>query len=186
MTQITERHVPCPCGRSSDAYCLYDDGHGFCFSCSKPFQSDQSVLDSAFTYEYLPWRGITKETMQLYGAITKIDNYGQPIAIGFPYAKETLKIRRLDKKEFYSSGNMATASLFGHTCFQAGQSRLVTITEGELDAMSVYQMLGSKFPVVSVRSLSYTAGDDLWTPTRRMYPLHCPRRSRKNRNPPSY
>jgi twinkle protein len=97
--------------------------------------------------------------MQTYGAITKIDSNGQPVAIAFPYSKETLKIRRLDKKEFYSTGSMSDASLFGASCFQAGQSRSVTITEGELDAMSVYQMLGSKFPVVSVRSASSAKKD---------------------------
>ena len=30
--------------------------------------------------------------------------------------------------------------------------KFVTLTEGEVDAMSVYQMLGSKYPVVSIKN----------------------------------
>jgi hypothetical protein len=36
--------------------------------------------------------------------------------------------------------------------FNAGCAKAVTITEGELDALSAYQMLGSKYPVVSLPS----------------------------------
>jgi twinkle protein len=159
-SRIIERHIPCPCGRSSDAYCRYDDGHGFCFSCNQVHQEEPTkTLTDIHTFEFLPWRGVTKETMAFYGAITKIDANGQPTVIGFPYGPDTFKIRHLDKKEFYSTGNMSEASLFGQDKFQAGQSRALTITEGEMDAMSVYQMLGSKYPVVSVRGASSAKKD---------------------------
>jgi len=49
--------------------------------------------------------------------------------------------------------------LFGKDRFSAGQSQSITIVEGEYDALSVYQMLGSTYPVVSVRS-SGTAMED--------------------------
>jgi twinkle protein len=45
------------------------------------------------------------------------------------------------------------------SCFPAASSKYITITEGELDAASVYQMLGRGYPVVSVRSSSSARGD---------------------------
>jgi hypothetical protein len=33
--KILEQHIPCPMCSSSDAYCIYSDGHGYCFSCRR-------------------------------------------------------------------------------------------------------------------------------------------------------
>ncbi len=106
------------------------------------------------TYEYLPWRGITKGTMEKFSVVTKINSDGEPIAIQFPYGKDAAKVRGYESKEFHSVGDIREASLFGKEVFPAGSSRAITITEGELDALSVYQMLGSSYPVVSIRSAS--------------------------------
>jgi hypothetical protein len=35
MSKMLERHVPCPMCTSSDAYCVYADGHGYCFACKR-------------------------------------------------------------------------------------------------------------------------------------------------------
>jgi twinkle protein len=53
-------------------------------------------------------------------------------------------------KGFHSVGDMSKAGLFGRNKFGPGSNRSITITEGELDALSLYQVL--KSPVVSVRS----------------------------------
>ena len=169
MSQIVQRHIPCPdeegCG-SSNAYCTYDDDHGHCFACGKNFNLEQNnnkglepILDGNFTYEYVPWRSVTKDTMAQYGALTKINDEGRPVSLGFPYAEDTFKVRDLTEKKFYSIGSMSDASLFGASRFSAGQAKAITITEGELDAMSAFQMLGSKYPVVSVRSASSAKKD---------------------------
>lgn len=164
---IVEQHQPCPCGTSSDAYCTYSDGHGYCFSCARVFGTitNEEILDEyeltegVFTYEYLPLRGVTQETMAAYDVKTKVDATGKPVAIGFNYGKDNYKIRDLAEKKFYAVGEMSTASLFGADKFSAGQSKAITITEGELDALSAFQMLGSKYPVVSVRGASSAAKD---------------------------
>ena len=109
-------------------------------------------VDTSSHYEYLPHRGLTKETMQFYGIRTRIDSFGRPTALGFDYGPLATKVRSLDKKEFHSVGDMSNATLFGKDKFSAGSAKAITITEGELDAASVYQMLGSKYPSVSVRS----------------------------------
>jgi len=108
-------------------------------------------MDS-FTYEYLPWRYVDKHTMQFYGVKTKIDNDGKPISLGFNYPNGASKIRQLDIKSFHSVGEMSKAGLFGRNLFDPGAHKSVTITEGELDALSAYQMLGT--PCVSISSSS--------------------------------
>jgi replicative DNA helicase len=48
--------------------------------------------------------------------------------------------------------NFKSDELFGMDKFNAGCAKAVVITEGELDAMSAYQMLGDKVPCVSMPS----------------------------------
>lgn len=170
--KILQRHQPCPrpeCS-SSDAACEYEDGHWFCFSCEKPWfppsyglsESYVSNDTSAYTYEFLPTRGLTARTLEVYGASTKINEEGLPIEIGFPYDETSgaFKIRSLSEKSFFSKGDLTLSPLFGMKIFSSGSAKAITVTEGEFDAMSVYQMLGSKYPVVSVRSSS-SVGRDL-------------------------
>lgn len=148
-SKIVDRHIPCPFCSSSDAFCTYDDGHGFCFSCEtyKPSEGKENLSD--FTYEYMPWRGISRDTFRFYQSFTKIDSEGRPISIGFKYSNEAIKVRDIgDKKFFWQNGS--GLGLFGRNLFAAGSHKYVTITEGELDALSLYQVLRS--PVVSVQS----------------------------------
>lgn len=60
------------------------------------------------------------------------------------------KLRYRGKKDFSCKGNVGQAELFGQRAFPAGCHSTLTIVEGEIDAMSVYQMNGCRFPVVSV------------------------------------
>lgn len=156
MTQskLKEAHIACPACPSSDAYCVYDDGHGYCFSCNyyKPREGDISD----YTYEYLGYRGIKKEIFQFYDCKTKIDDAGKPVSIGFVYPNSSIKVRTLPKG-FHTVGDISKAGLFGRNKFGPGSNRSITITEGELDALSLYQVLGS--PVVSVRSSSSARND---------------------------
>jgi twinkle protein len=105
-----------------------------------------------FTYEYLPWRGVSKETMQFYGVKTKIDKDGKPISLSFDYPNSASKVRLLDRKEFYSVGEIGKAGLFGRDKFDPLAHKSITITEGELDALSAYQILGT--PCVSISGAS--------------------------------
>lgn len=156
---IPQYHLPCPCGRSSDAYTLYEDGHGFCYSCDKPTFSNKkdNILDKT-TLEYLPFRGVSAVTMRKFGCKTVVDAEGKPILLGYPYGTEgAVKYRHLDQKKFFSEGEMSKTGLFGMEVFSAGSSKAITITEGEQDALSVYEILGH--PVVSVHSASSAKKD---------------------------
>ena len=149
-------HQPCPCGQSSDAYTDYGD-HGHCFSCGKHFQGDSVPdIEEGFSFQYVPWRGVSTETMRFYDVSTKVDPEGQPIAIAAPFDNGAKQVRLIGEKRFFSQGNMSEASLFGIDKFEAG-GRDITITEGWIDALSCYEII--RRPSISVRSSSSAKKD---------------------------
>lgn len=156
------RKGPCfDCG-SSDACAVYDDGHTHCFSCSVTHRGEQSgdvapaprarhadLIDG--TVGPLPTRKITEETCQKFGY--RIGSYkGKPVQIA-PYYDESgqmigQKIRGADKS-FKVLGTVDGALPFGAHAFQkTGKS--IVVTEGEIDALSMSQVQGNKWPVVSL------------------------------------
>lgn len=156
--EITSLHQPCPNCTSSDAYCEWQDGHGYCFSCHHYKPSKEAFLDEDYTYEYLPHRGLTKRVLEFYDIKTKVDKDGKPIADGFVYPNGQIKVRTLDKKDFFWKGTSdVKPGLFGRNLFNSGGHDGVIITEGEYDAATAYQVLHT--PSVSVRS-SASAGAD--------------------------
>jgi len=102
-------------------------------------------------------RSITKETAEKYGVRIQQDSSGSVTKHLYPYydVNNTLvayKVRDVATKTFSADppGAMSAGILFGqHLCQERG--KFVTICEGELDAMAAYQMLGSKWPVVSIK-----------------------------------
>lgn len=182
---LIESHRYCSDCGSTDALARYTD-HTYCFSC-KTYRSTQEetkeeVKDNYYSIfkEYikgnsigkplvnysiqnLSWRGVNKETFQFYGCTFKVAENGVPYSVSYPYlsasGEPAFKERKIETKEFYSQGAMNDSSLFGMDRFSAGSARAITITEGELDALSVYQILGSKYPSVSVRSSSSARRD---------------------------
>lgn len=106
--------------------------------------------------EFIPWRGIRKDTMEFYSVSTHDGK------VAFNYPSGGKKVRLKDKKEFYAQGLKAD-ELFGMNLFPAGCSKKVTITEGEIDCLSAYQMLYNRTynnPVVSLPSA--TPSGRLW------------------------
>lgn len=158
MGKCIRANQPCPCGKSSDAYQYYDDGE-HCFSCgtTSPHNSEAKKIiqptEGEVTYEYRPWRGVTAETMQTYGALTKCLN-GVPYSLIFPTVlppsglPRVGQVRIIADKQFYSVGENPDGLLFGESAFPPGSSDSITITEGALDAMSSFQMTGR--PAVSI------------------------------------
>lgn len=98
--------------------------------------------------EYREYRGIKVSVAQKYG-VTMTDKERV-----YPYPSGGKKIR-IFPKEFRTESMKGSAELFGQNLFGSG-GRFITITEGEEDAMSAYQMIneGSAYnnPVVSLPS----------------------------------
>lgn len=157
MSKIVEQHIACPECPSSDGFCRYDDGHGYCYACNHYEPPDNKLDDSVFTYEFLPWRGLDKVTLQKYNIKTKINSEGKPITVGYQYPNGNYKMRSVDGKEFWTEKDKPIDGLFGENNFGAGSHKYITITEGELDAASYWQVLRS--PVVSVHSSSSAVRD---------------------------
>lgn len=158
-SKLIRNNLPCPSCSSSDAYCEYDDGHGYCFSCTEYFSAKREFgISNNYTYEFVPFRGIEKSALIKYDVKTKIDPEGKPIAVGFKYPTGATKVRHLGQKDFYwTEPEKVKPGLFGRDMFSAGEHKYVTIVEGELDALSLWQVLGS--PVVSVQSCSSALRD---------------------------
>ena len=115
-------------------------------------------INTTTTSEYLPWRGISKETMRFFNVLTIVENSGKPHEIVFPYLGAE-KHRLVDEKRFYSKGNIRGAGLFGRDKFSSGESKAITITEGEADCLACFQMLGSRYPCLSVQSATTAKRD---------------------------
>jgi len=112
---------------------------------------------SDYSYQYLPLRGVSAESFRFYGAQTKVNADGKPVELGFVYPNQSVKIRTLEKKGFYTKGDIGKAGLFGRDRFTAGSNKTVVITEGELDAVSLWQVL--RVPVVSVHGAATARTD---------------------------
>jgi len=167
---FVEVHQPCPCGKSSDAFALNEDGSGKCFSCGKFFSNNRGLKnlveitppkyeDVEFTTEVVPHRGLYKHILDFFDIKCKVDVKTKEILeTAFPYPNGSFKCRTADKK-FYSIGPMKEPSLFGMDRFDPAAFGTITITEGEYDTASVYQMMDKETAVVSVRSASSARTD---------------------------
>ncbi len=111
-------------------------------------------------------RMLTADTCQKYGvtvgvADKKIIAYIHPYFDRDDQEKHVAnKVRRLPK-EFYAEGQLAAAGLFGQQAFPPGCAKAITLCEGELDAMSAYQMTGSEYPCVSIKTGAASAVKDV-------------------------
>jgi len=183
-------HLPCPdlgCG-SSDAYCWNEaKGVGHCKSCDlgtwvydnelwarhgkqgKGFKLGAKNSAAQVVEDFVPkdikeskgtfvgMRGITQTTMEKFNVKTDGDKQH------YVYPSGGVKTRYISTKDF-SASNLRSDELFGMNLFPVNASRIVTITEGEVDTMSAWQMLsqGSTYvnPVVSLPSA--TPSGKLW------------------------
>ena len=170
MSEWVEVHKPCPCGNSSDAYCVNDAGWGKCFSCGKNFRDGQETqltkektprkLLSDVSFKDLRKRKISEKTARVFGyGLGEYEGRNVQVA---PYhdakGRVTAQKLRFANKDFLVLGKMP-GTLFGqHLWRNTGGKRLV-ITEGEIDCMSLYQVLSSKYrwPVCSLPAGSAAA-----------------------------
>jgi twinkle protein len=170
-TKFKETGLPCPCGVSSDAYCIDHEGGDFCFSCSKSpskkFSKEKYIdLDISendiVTAEYVPHRGLSQKTLEFFDVKTKLVN-GIPLEWGFPYPNGAYKIKRVNPKsrsdKYVWKGEANTAGLFGADRFPAGSRESITITEGEHDALAIREAVGDKTAATSVQSSSTALRD---------------------------
>ena len=152
------RHEPCPTCGSKDNLARYTDGHAYCFGCGRYEPGDGSEpkedvkLNGEFIQSeprYIKSRGLSEETCQKFGY--GIGEYHGTLCHVANYRDSEGKVVaqkiRLPNKDFRMVGKATT--LYGEHLWRDG-GKFITVTEGEIDALSVSQAFGNKWPVVSV------------------------------------
>jgi twinkle protein len=158
---MTLSHQPCPNCGSSDALLVNDDGSTKCFSCgeftpSKDVETphrETSTLQPDFLKgkaKDIPSRKLEQQICSKYKYNTS-EYKGRPIEIATYRDLDNQpvfqKIRFTDNKEFMTRGQVKPL-LYGMHLFKGNNKKLI-ITEGEIDCLSIAQVIGD-YPVVSI------------------------------------
>ena len=180
-------HQPCPLCGSSDAASINDDGSAYCFSCDKRINNYEeftgettqnqlttnveefkvhqtnSINEIEGNFEALTDRGISLSTAKKFNVKAVKNNKGEIVKHFYPYciaAEVTSYKVRETGKHFSWRGSSQGTGLFGQSVFK-DSGKYITLVEGECDAMAAYELLGSKWPVVSVKSGAAGAARDV-------------------------
>jgi twinkle protein len=147
----------CPKCPSSDGYTVYED-HAHCYVCKYHVTFNKEKPVEGTSKQIVPWRGISEKTFKKYGSYTEVASDGEPLAQVFPWGEAQLHRRFTDEKKnrFYWRGPVSPG-VYGKDAFSPGSSKAITITEGAMDAMSVYEMMG--WPAVAVKSVDSAKAD---------------------------
>jgi twinkle protein len=162
-------HEECPSCGSSDALARYSDGSAHCFSCKYNEVGGSAIKKEKFKDE--TWcqveaqdiqtkiRGISPSTFTQYG-YRKTTNGEHVINHLSSDGKLVAQKLRYRDKTFQWKGSSRDSVPFGMGLWRSGGKR-ITITEGELDALSIAEALGGKYPVISINNGAPAAKKDL-------------------------
>ena len=159
-------HLPCTKCGGSDPVSVDQDGNGYCFSCQTylpNYDGDSTNVSDFKTYQRnskmtsfkegsfqeLKDRNISLNTAKTYGVKSDDNHHYYPYYISNEMV--STKVRTCKTKEFIWRGSAKGVMLFGQQLFSGG-GKMITLTEGECDAMAAYEMLGSKYACVSIKN----------------------------------
>lgn len=99
-------------------------------------------------------RRISAETCKRFGVTTAFTGNFSNTKQYYPYHDVNghligSKVRTVRNKEFSTRGDMKNNVLFGQHLWKPG-GRFITVVEGELDCLAAYELLTSRYPVVSL------------------------------------
>lgn len=146
---------PCDQCGSSDGNVRYSDGHTHCFVCERhcnnPLDAAPGDLLRGRALS-LPQRGLTRETCRFAGYLVGKHN-GRECQIAQYHNDKAIVAQKLrfEDKTFCWLGAPKGSKLFGEHLWRNTGNKRVVITEGEIDALSVMQAFGCRWPVVSLR-----------------------------------
>lgn len=164
---VVKEHLPCTDCGSHDALCLYSDGHTYCFSCNTFHKGKEEEMEgTAYKHgagcipaedmytDTLRARGIRKDTCIKYGYFKSAMN-DETVQVACYYDDDNKligqKLRFKDKK-FETRGAKFSDRFFGQNLWANGHRKMLIVTEGEIDCLTVSQIQDNKYPVVSVPS----------------------------------
>lgn len=171
------RELPCSACGSSDAVGVNEDNSWYCFSCQTHGQNYDGDYEGEYMTEQkvsaiktegilgaLSDRKISADTAKKYGVTIRKNVDGSIKNHLYPYYKDgeqvAQKVRNVQDKDFRIEGTVRDAELFGANTVR-DKGKFITITEGECDAMAAYELLGSKWAVVSVINGAASAPKDI-------------------------
>lgn len=154
----------------------YNDGY-FCHKCRKSHKKDNvqeevtveeidveerpalvnpRITPLASHFPAIADRSISHEAALKYRVRAVLNDEIKNVRHVYPYFDREgnhigNKCRTKFQKGFFVEGDLSKSALFGQQAFPSG-GKYLTIVEGELDALSAYQMFGHRFPFVSVKS----------------------------------
>lgn len=102
-------------------------------------------------YRALVKRGISEETCRKWG-YRIAEFHGKTVQVADYRDGDGVLVAqkvRFANKDFTVVGDLKRAGLFGQNLWRDG-GKMIVVTEGEIDALSVSQLQGNKWPVVSV------------------------------------
>ena len=167
-------HTGCDKCGSSDGCATYTTGTSYCFACGVYGRSEATTESSnkksgkpmsllAYEHQDLHKRKIPEQITKQYRYGIGHDNSGDlcQIANYFDADKQVVaqKLRYSDKT-FKFIGQPKEATLFGQQLW-GNTGKKITITEGELDCLSVATAFDGKYPVVSVKNGSNAAKKEI-------------------------
>lgn len=169
-------HEPCPVclargrDRDSDNMARYDDGHGYCFVCGH-YESGRTgnmagerKKERGAGRAFIPLKGeamplsarkLSRETCALFDYEVGRQADGTPCQIasyrsGDNGTDVVAQHVRMPGKQFRWRGDAsARLQLYGQHLWKPGGKRVV-VTEGEIDCLTVSQLQGNRWPVVSL------------------------------------
>lgn len=156
-SKIVKAHLPCEDCGSHDALAEYSDGHTYCYSChaihSGEHRKDKGALYDIADMAIIPLkrRGITEKTCKMYSYYVP-GTSSQPAQVACYFDDKGVcvgqKVRYPDKR-FTTLGKISNR-FFGQQLWPGGGGKKLVITEGEIDCLTVSQLNGNKYPVVSI------------------------------------
>jgi len=169
---LSTQRTACPECDSKDNLVIFPDGGEHCFTpdCKHHVHAKKGKQNQTITGKVskvvlnqglisaMPSRGILENTCKKYNVRQDDDKHYYP----YYNSEGTVvahKIRNVSSKTFYSEGSIVGSELFGQQAFNRG-GKFVTLCEGEIDALSAYQLLGSKWPCVSIKNGAESAVKD--------------------------
>lgn len=170
MSKVVDR-TQCPScakhGRDSscDNLCVYEDGGKHCFACGYHEHKDKGYKENTVVEKVkmqpsnfvsgeireLADRRITEKTARFYNYQTVIKNKERfDVASFYKDGKMVAQKLRGPSKSFMWRGDTANPPLWGQHLWKSAKGKRLVITEGEIDCMTVGQLLETKWPVVSL------------------------------------
>lgn len=178
-------HEPCPSCSSRDNLGRFSDGHGYCFGCGYYEKADEMLQEEStsedtgfpsvsteevekqktiFTQgevKNLSRRGINLETCHKFDyRVGKHNDRTVQVANYYENNKIVAQKLRYPDKTFQWIGSAKNTGLYGQWLWR-DSGKMVIVTEGELDCLSLSMVQNNRFPVVSVKNGAQGAKKDI-------------------------